>query len=184
LARNLANGKVFPVSETVGRPPANTGSALMAKLSPTASSNPRRLISSLSALHSTSALRKIHRHAPRLVAREPPVDCRALLLLTGTCPGGTLHPSGSAGLGPRCGPDSGGSPRQLQRSGGSPWTRRLNGAYAGWASDRSPTIGREAAMGGIRDRPCLGADSAPGATRTSICSIICMKAISQKPAQK
>jgi hypothetical protein len=63
-----------------------------------------------------------------------------------------------------------------------PW--RLNGAYAGWASDRSPTIGREAAMGGIRDRPCLGADSAPGATRTSICSIICMKAISQKPAQK
>ena len=44
MARNLANGKVFPVSETVGRPPANTGSALMAKLSPTASSNPRRLI--------------------------------------------------------------------------------------------------------------------------------------------
>jgi hypothetical protein len=38
LARNLANGKVFPVSEAVGRPPANTGSALMAKLSPTARS--------------------------------------------------------------------------------------------------------------------------------------------------
>jgi hypothetical protein len=37
------NGKVFPVSETVGRPPANTGSALMAKLSPAASSSPRRL---------------------------------------------------------------------------------------------------------------------------------------------
>jgi hypothetical protein len=35
-----------------------------------------------------------------------------------------------------------------------PW--RLNGAYAGWASDRSPTIGREAAMGGIRDRPRRG----------------------------
>ena len=56
MARDLANGKVFPVSEAVIMQTARKpGSALMAKLSPAASSSPRRLISSLSALHSASA---------------------------------------------------------------------------------------------------------------------------------
>ena len=41
---------------------------------------------------------------------------------------------------------------------------RPNGAYAGWTSDRHPTIGREA-VGGIRERPCPGAGSALGVER-------------------
>jgi hypothetical protein len=57
MARDLANGKGFPVSETVIMQTAcKIGSALMAKLLPAASSSPRRLISSLSAFASASAV--------------------------------------------------------------------------------------------------------------------------------